>query len=205
MQLAIYCADVGSIARGRFGWAGRLADGSLPESGTSIEDLVAQVSAKLKGGMAVALGFECPLFVPHPRQPSELTRARRGEGSRPWCAGAGAGALAVGLTESAWVLSRVHDEVSPEPAFFVSWPEFQRSRRGLLLWEAFVTGPAKAGSHENDAMLAVDAFVAALPNPDAKSIISEPSVFSLVAAAALRAGWRDAASLINHPCLVLAA
>ncbi len=89
---------------------------------------------------------------------------------------------------------------------FVSWPEFQKSRCGLLLWEAFVTGQVKVGgSHENDAILAVDAFCSALPDPTAKNIISETDVFSLVAAAALRAGWQDAASLINRPCLVLAA
>lgn len=206
MKLGIYCADVGSIARGRFGWAGRLADGSSPESGTSIVEFAARVSARLQSGIAVALGFECPLFVPYPQHPSELTRARRGEGSRPWCAGAGAGALAVGLTESAWVLSRVHDQVSPEPALFVSWPEFQKSRCALFLWEAFVTGRAKmGGSHENDATLAVNAFCAALPDPTSKSIIGETDVFSLVAAAALRAGWQEAASLINHPCLVLSA
>jgi hypothetical protein len=175
------------------------------KSGISIEDLAADLCATLKAGAGVALGFECPLFVPHPQRPLELTRGRQGEGSRPWCAGAGAGALAVGLTESAWVLSRIHEAVEPEPRLFFSWSEFQRSNSGLFIWEAFVTGSAKGDSHERDAVLAVDAFVASLPDPDSKNIVSEREVFSLIASAALRAGWQSAASLIKEPCLVLSA
>lgn len=202
---AIYCADVGSIARGRFGWASKQPDGSSVDSGTSIEELADRVAADLNDRTPVAMGFECPLFVPHPRDPLELTRARRGEGSRAWCAGAGAGALAVGLTETAWVLSRIHERVSPEPGLFVSWSEFIRSGSGLLVWEAFVTGVSKGISHEDDAVRAVRAFSTALPNPGPRSIIEEPAVFSLVAAAAVRAGWREASTLMDQPCLVLSA
>lgn len=204
MQLGIYCADVGSVARGRFGWAGGVAGGPLA-CGTSIGELAAAVIRDLRAGFGVALGFECPLFVPHPSEPRELTRRRRGEGTRPWCAGAGSGALAVGLTESAWVLSRVYQELESKPALFFSWSEFRACGRGLFIWEAFVTGSAKGDSHAHDAALAVEAFTAALPDPESKNLVVESEVFSLVAAAALRAGWQSAASLIGQPCLVLAA
>lgn len=201
----IYCADVGSIAKGNFGWACQAPDSPTYESGTSIDEFAARVSATLEAGAPVALGFECPLFVPLPSEPSELTRARRGEGSRPWSAGAGCGALAVGLTESAWVLARIHAHVTPEPPLFVSWSAFQTAERGILLWEAFVSGAAKAASHEGDALLAVRAFSAAIGSSGPTSVISEAQVFSLIAAAALRAGWSSAAALIEEPCLVVAA
>ena len=204
MELAVYCADIGSIAQGNFGWAGRVLSSSDSISGTAIEDLAAQVCKSLGDGVPVALGFECPLFVPHPLNPVELTRARRGESSRPWSAGAGLGSLATGLTETAWILSRVHETVTPEPTLFLSWPKFEESGKGLLLWEAFVTGSKKGTSHEADAVLAVEAFLAALPDPSDKNLIHEPQVFSLIAASALRAGWASAAALIGQPCLVLA-
>jgi hypothetical protein len=40
-----------------------------------------------------------------------LGKARDGEGNRPWPAGAGAGALATGLAQGAWMLRR-----SPQPS-----------------------------------------------------------------------------------------
>src|SRR5262245_58986181 len=103
MSLEIFCADIGSIARDRFGWTRKISGESDKTglSGTSIIDLVDAVAEDLNAGRKVALGFECPLFVPLPRNPHLLTAVRPGEGSRPWCAGAGSGALATGLTETA--------------------------------------------------------------------------------------------------------
>lgn len=204
-EFVIYCADVGSIRAGNFGWASCRSDGSQRSSGTSIQEFADAVSTDFKARCKVALGFECPLFVPLPEDPVELTRARRGEGSRPWCAGAGSGALAVGLTESAWVLLQMHRAVSPQPPLFFGWDAFVRSDSGLLLWEAFVSGASKASSHEEDAALAVNAFLSALPNPEERNIIEEQHPHSLIAAAALRAGWKSAASLIDQSCLVIAA
>jgi hypothetical protein len=43
----------------------------------------------LPGGQAVALGFECPLFVPVPEQALRLGAARPGEKNRSWSAGRG--------------------------------------------------------------------------------------------------------------------
>jgi hypothetical protein len=201
----VYCADVGSIARNRFGWASCDSNGGKKSHGSSIEDFAESICKELSEGSKVALGFECPLFVPLPADPVELTRARRGEGSRPWCAGAGSGALAIRLTESAWVLSRIHDAVYPEPPLVFSWQEFSNSASGLLVWEAFVSGASKAKTHEGDAMLATESFVSALPDPDSRNLIQEPRIHSLAAAAALRAGWSAAARLIDEPCLVISA
>ena len=102
-ELSIYCADIGSVAKGNFDWA------SSPKqiTGTDIAEFAARISDDLNAGHCVAVGFECPLFVPLPEDPVLLTAGRKGEGSRPWSAGAGSGALATGLTEVLWVLREV--------------------------------------------------------------------------------------------------
>jgi hypothetical protein len=85
VNLSIACADVGSVATARFGWAIRdQPDGieEAPDSG-SITAFADAVIARLRLGRSVALGFECPLFVPLRTEPSELTRRRAGEGNRP--------------------------------------------------------------------------------------------------------------------------
>lgn len=204
MRIAICCADVGSIARGKFGWAALDSEVGEVRTGTSIEDFASVVAALLNTGVPVALGFECPLFVPLPRDPMRLTSARRGEGSRPWCAGAGAGALATGLTEVTWMLARVRERVSVAPPVHFEWRDFSASPSGLLIWEAFVSGALKTTSHTGDAERGVEAMRSRLPDPTDANRISEPEVFSLAAAALLRAGWRIPNAFLAQPCLVLA-
>jgi hypothetical protein len=62
-QLVIYCADIGSVAKRRFGWArGVDLQGSLSITRcTGIRKLVAWVARDLKTVTPVAIGFECPL------------------------------------------------------------------------------------------------------------------------------------------------
>jgi hypothetical protein len=74
VELVVYCADIGSVVRGRFGWARSEEQGEVRShrGGTEIVDLVEAVAADLGDGRAVALGFECPLFVPVPEQPLRL-------------------------------------------------------------------------------------------------------------------------------------
>jgi hypothetical protein len=90
MNLAIYCADIGSVPRGRFGWSRNEPSETTLEThrgGTEILDLVNAVGDDLAAGRPVALGFECPLFVPVPVEPLRLGKARPGDGNRSWSAG----------------------------------------------------------------------------------------------------------------------
>ena len=67
--LAIYCADIGSIPNHRFGWACTDTAGDRVErhrGSAEIGDLVEIVAADIADGRAVALGLECPLYVPVP-------------------------------------------------------------------------------------------------------------------------------------------
>jgi hypothetical protein len=59
----------------------------------------------LETGDQVAIAVEAPLAIPvlNTARWQDLGRSRAGEGSRPWSAGAGTGALATGLVQLAWL------------------------------------------------------------------------------------------------------
>lgn len=187
-RLAIYCADVGSIKQGNFGWARVQVPAREVEEkrggATEIVELVGAIADDLASAVPVALGFECPLFVPVPTNAQRLGAARPGEGTRPFSAGAGTGALVTGLVQAAWVLGELRRK-RPDDAVFLDWDAFAAADRGLFLWEAFVTANAKAATHVDDATVAVACFTAALPDPRSASTVTAERPLSLVGAAAL--------------------
>ncbi|HXB53966.1 MAG TPA: hypothetical protein VN461_04225 [Vicinamibacteria bacterium] len=201
----MFCADIGSVKRRRFGWA-HIGPSSKVEQGEDILDLISSVSRCLVRAGRTALGFGCPLFVPVAAAAGDLTRARAGEGSRAWSAVAGAGILAAGLTEVAWILKHIRAAVSAEVPCVLSWDAFERAPSGFLLWEAFLPPAAKPGSHADDALLAARAFVEALPRP--RSSVEprkDEEVLSLLGAALVWSGWRADAAVLKEPCLVIKA
>lgn len=207
-QLVIYCADIGSVPNGRFGWA-RVASGENDverhRDGTEIAQLVDALAADIGAGRPVALGFECPLYLPVPDKPLLLGRARQGEANRSWSAGAGAGALATGAVEVAWILAALRERL-PASGPTLDWDAFMQSGRGLFLWEAFVTDRAKAATHVDDATVAVSAFRDALPDIAAANAVStEARPLSLLGAALLWAGWSSDLGLLHQPCIVIKA
>lgn len=167
--------------------------------GPEIVDLVEAVAAHLGDGRAVAVGFECPLFVPVPEAPLRLGAARVGEGARSWSAGAGAVALTTGLVQVAWVLSELRKRL-PAAASYLDWSSFEGAGSGLLLWEAFVTDQAKGGSHIDDATIAALAFRAQVR---ASATVSAERPLSLVGMALLWSGWSIDLSLLHCSCLIV--
>lgn len=209
-NLCIYCADIGSVKRGNFGWScGTFGNGTLEYrvdiDGTEIQDLTKCVAEDLNAGLSVSLGFECPLFVPIRENPRELTSARKGEGSRAWSAGAGAGALTTGLTEVVWILREIRQQLQTEALAYTDWELFTVANGGLFLWEAFISGKSKGDSHTADAEIGVQCFATALPDPTEHDAIDETSVHSLLGAALLRTGWSQDLGALGMPCLVLKA
>jgi len=207
VKLTIYCADIGSVPKGRFGWARSHADEAGIErhrEGTEIVELVDAVAEDVTVGWAVALGFECPLFVPVPTQVLCLGKARRGDGNRSWSAGAGAAALATGLVEVAWILSELRRRC-PSTKAHLDWSSFADAGSGLFLWEAFVSAGAKAGTHVDDAAIAVGTFRDALPDPSAANAVGAERPLSLLGAALIWSGWTDDLNLLDTPCLVIRA
>jgi len=198
-HLLTACADIGSVAGGNFGWWS--TDG---DSGRAPSTLAASVSAALNSSRPVALGFECPLFVPLADDESLLTRARPGEGSRAWSAGAGCGALATGLVQVAWVLRAIRSSLNSPRSAHLDWEGFTKAQSGLFLWEAFVSGAAKSSTHVADAQAAAEAFVHALPSPGTVNAVTcSTPVYSLIGAAMLRTGWSTSHEVLALPCLVI--
>jgi hypothetical protein len=207
LKLVVYCADIGSVPNGRFGWARSAPDRvgvQQRRGGAEIVDLVDAVAEDLAANQPVALGVECPLFVPVPEQALRLGAARPGEKNRSWSAGAGAGAMATGIVEVAWILNELRRR-RPDEIAYLDWGEFTAAGRGLFLWEAFVTERAKAATHVDDAAVAVAAFRDALPDPASASAVTAERPLSLLGSALLWSGWSHGLELVRAPCLVIKA
>jgi hypothetical protein len=205
-NLVVVCADVGSVSAGNFGWARTESESSrVAEFDASRPaDLADAVASELLAANPVALGFECPLFVPVPTAEKRLGAARSGEGNRAWSAGAGSGVLATGIVQVGWILRAIRDRC-PGHRLFLDWEEFARECQGLLVWEAFVSAAAKGTTHVDDAAIAVEAFSAALPDPGLASAITAESPLSLVGAAALWSGWLTDPAAVHECPLVIKA
>ena len=206
-NMTICCADIGSVKGGKFGWVGVSGPDRKEESGSCIVEFAEFVARELKTGAKVSLGFECPLWIPVAAEPGELTQARKGEGNRAWSAGAGSGSLATGLAEVSWILDRIRPKSErPEHHIeaFLDWDPFESADRGLFIWEAFVTGKGKSGSHVGDARAAVEGFRCALRDPPLKSAVCPASrTRSLIGAALLWADWSSDIALLKEPCVVI--
>ncbi len=205
-ELTIYCADIGSVAKKRFGWA-RVV-GEQEHMCNCIMGFVDDIASTIANGRKVALGFECPLWVPIPTNPQCLTNARRIDGNRAWSAGAGAAVLATGITQVAWILDKLRSRLNERrvalPPVHLNWLEFAGSESALFIWEAFVTGKAKdSGSeHAKDALIACREFADRLPDPTEKCS-PEQQIRSLIGAAILWAEWSTDLNLLHMPCVVV--
>lgn len=201
MNVIVWCADIGSVKAKRFGWC--RGEGENFAEGVDITEFCRGIAIDLSNGKKVALGLECPLFVPVSDNPLSLTSARHGEGDRAWSAGAGCGALCTGLTESVYILNQIMREaiLNVRPTF--SWDDFIDGDANLFLWEAFVTKQAKAKSHSGDAKVAVEAFMKNYPNIKEANAITVASAYNLLAAALLRVGLTNDIGMLSETCIVI--
>jgi hypothetical protein len=206
-SLQVFCADIGSIAQEHFAWARRIPSSDDEEVHTpgNIESLARAVVYQLKQEHPVALGFEMPLFVPVPVESSRLGKARPCDVNAPsWSSGPGGAVLATGLAQVPWLMRYIREQV-PDAALHLQWTPFAAQRSGLLLWEAFVTGAAKGPTHEEDARIGMEAFCAQLPTPGDANADETERPFSLVAAAALWAGWDLPSRELRSACVLVRA
>lgn len=203
-DVVIWCADIGSIKNKKFGWCrGTIGVKDDFIMGSSIQDFAGGIAKDISNGYKVALGFECPLFVPLPDDPVNLTSARRGEGDRAWSASAGCGALATGLTETAWILDRVKKLVEVEIKVTFDWNEFINKSLNLFIWEAFVSKSSKSPTHTGDAEVAVKTFINKYPDIVQANAVTTENPYNLVAAALLRIGLSDDIGMLSERCIVL--
>ena len=123
--LHVYCADIGAMCdskrKNNFGWASQrvTTNNEHPRccNGKDMRDLVNHVAQDLKQGSKVALGFECPLWIPVRDCPEELTRSRKGE-ENSWSAPGSLGSMATGLVQVPWLLQAIHHKA---PDARASW------------------------------------------------------------------------------------
>jgi hypothetical protein len=203
MKLAVFAADIGAVQRGRFGWASDPACEKADH--TSIRHMVDAVVGAANGGSRIALGVECPLFVPCPEDPSQLGKARTGEGRLAVFAQVGATVAVLGLQQLCWVLRGVRDALSGRPTGTVDWSEFESRNLELFLWEAFISGSGKSGSHVDDAAVAVRNFQRARLDAGVRQAVTCPNPVSLGGLALLWSGWSRDAKLLETSTWVIKA
>lgn len=207
-MIAIGVIDVGSPKSGKLGWA-ILTPDAEPVTGRDLDDFVAQIGA-LGSSWPLAVGFEAPLFIPARAQALDVLSGRKGEGSRPWSAGAGATVTTAALGITAYTLARLRD-LMPAGQSIVDWSTCPTSPGQVLFFEAFVSGAAKLisqtrtdSAHTYDALIAAEAARELLMGSTPyRSAIAETEVFNLVGAALLRTGWTTDLKVLSAPCLVV--
>jgi len=204
----VWVADVGSIKQEHFAWWRvdlAQCDDHHERDKKDIGLFAKGIADDLSSGASVALGFECPLFVPVTEDPKDLTSPRDdAERQRPWSAGAGCAVLATGLSECVWVFNRirVQAEVKVQPS--LCYDDFITRKANLFVWEAFVTSAAKGSSHEDDAKAAAYSFCKKWPKIlEADLIKTNKPWYSLVGAALLRSGLTDDISILSQKCVVV--
>lgn len=168
----ILCVDVGSF--NNIGWAN---DGYQLGNGSTIERELERLGSLLKAGHRLALGFEAPIWTPRRADVRNLTASRGGAErnlNRAWSAGAGCGALAACLALMPWCFQTLIERSGPVEAT-VDFARFASGHGQLFIWEAFVSGAAKALSHHDDAALAVAEFASRYPAIES-DVPSEPAV-----------------------------
>lgn len=80
---------------------------------------------------------------------------------------------------------------------------FARGEATLLIWEAFVSGPAFGVHHLDDAIAAVATFVERWRAGTMSSDADAPGPISMAAAVLLWAGLSDDVESLRRPCLVI--
>jgi hypothetical protein len=191
--------DVGSPKN--VGWA---SSEHPTEVYSGFDQAISRLAAHLKDNGGATIGFEAPIWTPRRTKLDDFTKARGGiEKSlgRAWTAPAGACVLACGLGLMPWVFEHIA-QAAPNAKATVSLDRW-RERRGLFIWEAFVTGAAKRASHGEDARAALEAFQYRWP--DLKSDVTAEPALNLAVAAALAAGLHIDTGEICEPSIVIAA
>nr|WP_314525715.1 hypothetical protein [uncultured Brevundimonas sp.] len=181
--MLVLAIDVGGPEK--IGWA---ASNDRLGTGQDLDGALRDVADALNQGIPVALGFEAPIWTPRREDLKRITSRRLGAEvtfNRAWSAGAGCGALGAALGLMPWCFTRVAQHTKKRLA--TTSPIAFQERGGLFVWEAFVSGHAKAATHMDDASLALAAFQARdLLAPS--DVPDEPAV-NLAAAALMATGW----------------
>ena len=212
-SIVVACLDVGSV--GNTGWA--VLDDGIANTGRDLDSLVRALVEPLMDGRRLALGFECPLYVPRRSDPRELTKRRAGEIGVNWCGGPGGSVLATGIVQVGWVLEQIAAR-APKLVGTTRWREFADGRAQIWVWEAFVTskagapvaleklGEAGRTPHEMDALAAtLEASKRLRLSDGPRSDLAEAAGSSIAGMQLIAAGLAADTGLLTEPCIVIKA
>lgn len=200
-DIAIGVIDVGSPKSGKLGWA-ILAPNADPLLGKDLDVFIDAMTA-LGANWPLAIGFEAPLFIPTPAEALKILSARKGEGSRPWSAGAGAAVTTAALAVVTYTLAGLRRGLS-QAAASTDVNALPTRPGDSLFFEAFVTAAAKGDDHIDDAFIAACEIQTLLAGDQPyRSAIDADETFSLLGASLLRTGWSTDLAVLSAPCLVV--
>lgn len=188
---SICVIDIGSPKLGNIGWCIYDVIDKQYHKGTDLLKLYPLLN-KLSKKTGLLLGLEAPLFVPLRANLLLTTKARKGEGKRPWSAGAGAQVLALNLPIMVHIFKNLF-QLNQDLKFIFETKNFKAAKEEILIFEALVSGVDKGVSHIDDAEIMVKSCKKYLDNKLLPNNILEvePEVeyFNLAAAALYRAGY----------------
>ena len=144
------CAiDVGSPRKGNIGWC--MIDFKKREelTGDKLAELIPLIGEATKKS-SLMLGFEAPLIIPVREDEISLTKGRPGDGNMPWTGVAGAIVLTINLPLMVYLFKGIK-KCNKDVSFFVNEKGFEGKRNQIMIYEAFVSGPHKIGTHIGDA------------------------------------------------------
>jgi hypothetical protein len=200
-DIAIGVIDVGSPKGGKLGWA-ILAPNAEPVLGKDLDAFI-NAMTDLGANWSLAIGFEAPLFIPTPAEALKILSGRKGEGSRPWSAGAGATVTTAALAVVTYTLAGLRRRLG-QAIGSTDFGALPVRPGDTLFFEAFVTKQAKGDDHADDAFIAARELKALLGGDRAyRSAIDESEVLSLLGASLLRTGWSTDLAVLSAPCLVV--
>jgi hypothetical protein len=193
------------------GWA--VLDQTGRRLGSDLEVLVDALAPHLVAERNIALGFECPLYVPKRADVSLMTTCRPGEVGLNWCGGPGGSVLATGLVQVNWVLRQLARR-SRLATGTTRWSEFSSGRCQLFVWEAYITSRsgvkvssdeiAGVSSHQGDALCGALAFQRVVVSDDTfPSDFEREPALSLIGMNLVETGWSCDVTLMSEACAVL--
>jgi hypothetical protein len=182
--------DIGSPKLGNLGWCLVDINTDKEYTGTDLDQLFPLIATSIRD-CGLILGLEAPLFVPLRDDLMLATKARKGEGRRPWSAGAGAQVLAMNLPIMSYIFNHIAHQC-PNVAFLPNEQNFIAQPYQIMLFEALVSGADKGVSHVNDAQIMARSCKGYSPMLQLPTSILEfeenTSYFNLAVAALLRSG-----------------
>ncbi len=192
--------DIGSPKLGNIGWCFIEVKTNNIYVGKNLNKLIPLIGNCLKN-QALILGLEAPLFVPLRGDLLLATKARKGEGSRPWSAGAGAQVLAMNLPIMTYLFQKLKI-IYPAVKIFINEVGFNAKTGQLMVFEALVSGSDKGQSHIDDAkIMAGYCRSFSIRNELPPSILEEEKnteFFNLTAASLIRCGLSDQIKMLHQ-------